>query len=108
MLRALEDANLHVTEYCEPDGTGASFDPINHKYDRTGKRKVTDCKQAMRVASPTKPPYCIDLVDFKVLNELEIAKRKGGFRLPETVQDRVADDEWAAHYGRDPTEDDES
>lgn len=101
MLRAFKDANQHVMQRCEPDTSGQSFDPINHPYDRSGKRKVTDCDQAVRVASPTSAPYCMDRIDFDALNNLSVAKRNGGFRLPPKAQDAITELEARRRYAED-------
>lgn len=101
MLEEFRDANLHIMEPCERDTTGQSFDPVNHKYDRDGKhgrKKATTCEEAVRVASPTEPPYCIDRIDLDALNDLEIAKRKGGFRLPPEAVDALAEREERERY----------
>lgn len=91
MVKALVDANRHVTEPCERDESGQSFDPVNHKYDREGKRKARSCDDAIRIASPTRPPYCLDRVDLEVLNDLDVAQEHGGFRLPGKAQDALTE-----------------
>lgn len=91
MVKALTQANEHITERCETDSTGVEFEAINHKYDRTGKRIVTNCRDAIRVASPTRPPYCLDRVDLDTLSEIDAAKKRGGFRLPPQAVDALTE-----------------
>ena len=98
MVRTLVDANRHVIESCTPDATGVEFEAINHAQGRKGKRTVTTCEQAIRAVSPTSAPYCMDRIDFDALNNLAVAKRNGGFRLPPKVQDAITELEARKRY----------
>jgi hypothetical protein len=91
MVKALTQANEHITERCETDSTGVEFEAINHKYDRHGKRTVTNCTDAIRAVSPTRPPYCLDRVDLDTLSEIDAAKKRGGFRLPPQAVDALTE-----------------
>lgn len=106
MTKAFKEANLHVTQSCQRDPTGQEFDPVNHRYDRAGKRLARSCDDAIRIASPTRKPYCLDLVDLGTLNELDVARQRGGFRLPPAAQDALTEREARARYAEQAADDD--
>jgi hypothetical protein len=93
-LNVFKDYNLHVTEnwggLLQPDSTGATFDAINERYGLRGKKKVKSFAEAYWVAMPPHPPYCLDRIDIKTLNELPPAQEHGGLRLPNYVYDEIA------------------
>jgi hypothetical protein len=101
-LNVFKDYNHHVTEnwggLLQPDSTGATFDAINERYGLRGKKKVKSFAEAYWVAMPPNPPYCLDRIDIKTLNELPPAQEHGGFRLPDYVYDEIAKREEARYY----------
>lgn len=77
----------------------AEFDALNVKYGlRRGGRQVRSIAEALWVAMPSDPPYCLSRIDIDALNETSPGREHPvGFQLPNFIYEddvRRAEADW--------------
>lgn len=100
-LQVFRDANRPTIDAwggLDVSASPAEFDALNHKYSLTGKRAVRSLARALWVATPNKPPYCLDRIDLEALNQTSPGQHGRGFVLPPWAYTQRTDDAERAHY----------
>ena len=83
------DIDLHRRE------SPAEFDSVNHKYGT----KARTLAEAIWAAVPVKRrPYCLEDIDIEALNNTDVGRRIGGFRMPDWYYEKKFDLEQEAYY----------
>lgn len=91
-LQAFRDANRATIEDwggLDRQDSPAEYDAVNHRYGLTGRRAVRSLSQAMWVAMPSRPPFCLDSLDLDALNATSPGQVGSGFHLPDWTHEIV-------------------
>lgn len=100
-LMAMRDANRATIDAwggLDASGPPSEFDSINARYGLKGPKAVRTIAQALWVAMPPRPPYCLDEIDLDALNATAPGAKGNGFQLPDWAIDEIAQKEWERHY----------
>lgn len=97
-LNVFRSENQQIIDHWGGETIGAApseFDAINQRYDYHGKNAVTTISDALWASLPASsgPPYQLEDIDVELLNATSPGQYGRGFRLPDYVEDAIAERE---------------